>query len=223
MDRNTQLGAEIRPGRRRRSARQSMSFLPIDRSGLQALRASKIRGVQLAVVVDNKDGPDNPGYRVKLKLPWLNEQESTFWAWAAVPMGGSGRGTYMLPEIDDQVLVVFEHGDIDRPIVIGALWSKKQDPVEVNQGARRRGRRAQAAIALGRARHAQRLGQAQPWRTRRYRSRLDTSPPPCGDGPRGVTVAFPGPVGDFGNLVAEEIDRVVKARAACSALAIRRN
>jgi hypothetical protein len=44
-------------------------------------------------------------------------------------------------------------------------------------------------------------------------SRPDTSPPLRGDGPRGVTIAFPGPVGDFGNLIAEEIDRVVKARA----------
>src|SRR5262249_14292035 len=46
------------------------------------------------------------------------------------------RGTYVLPEIDDQVLVVFEHGDINRPIVIGALWSKKQEPVEVNQSGK---------------------------------------------------------------------------------------
>jgi uncharacterized protein involved in type VI secretion and phage assembly len=50
----------------------------------------------------------------------------------AVPMAGPERGTYVLPEIDDQLLVVFEHGDVDRPIVIGAVWSKKQEPVEVN-------------------------------------------------------------------------------------------
>jgi len=42
----------------------------------------------------------------------------------------------VLPEIDDQVLVVFEHSDINRPIVIGALWSKKQEPVEVNQSGK---------------------------------------------------------------------------------------
>jgi len=97
-----------------------------------AARPSKIRGVQLAIVVENADGGDNPGYRVKLRLPWLSDQDSTFWARIAVPMGGGGRGTYVLPEIDDQVLVVFEHGDIHRPIVVGALWSKKQEPVEIN-------------------------------------------------------------------------------------------
>src|SRR5919107_2374305 len=34
------------------------------------------------------------------------------------------------------VLVVFEHGDVNRPLVIGALWSKKQEPVEVNQSGK---------------------------------------------------------------------------------------
>ena len=116
---------------------QQPTIVPsVDRAMLQALRASKIRGVRLAIVADNKDGDSNPGYRVKLKLPWLNEQETTFWARIALPMAGPDRGTYVLPEIDDQVLVVFEHGDIDRPIVIGALWSKKQEPVEVNQSGK---------------------------------------------------------------------------------------
>ena len=97
------------------------------------LHVSKILGVHLAIVTDNKDGEGNPGYRVKVKLPGFSEQETTAWARIAVPMGGSGRGTYVLPEIDDQVLVVFEHGEISRPIVVGALWSKKQEPVEVNE------------------------------------------------------------------------------------------
>ena len=97
-----------------------------------ARHGMKIRGVWLAIVVDNKDGEGNPGFRVKLKLPWLNEQDTTYWARIAIPMAGADRGTYVLPEIDDQVLVVFEHGDIHRPIVIGTLWSKKQEPVEIN-------------------------------------------------------------------------------------------
>src|SRR5262245_36807663 len=113
-----------------------MNFLPMNGVSFAALANSKIRGVQLAIVVDNKDGNDNPGYRVKVKLPWLSEQETTFWARIAVPMAGPSRGTYVLPEIDDQVLVVFEHGDIHRPIVIGGLWSKKQEPVEVNQSGK---------------------------------------------------------------------------------------
>src|SRR5262245_46539541 len=102
----------------------------------RAARSSRILGVRPAIVVDNKDGNGNPGYRVKVKFPWLNEQETSFWARIAVPMGGSDRGTYVLPEIDDQVLVEFEHGDINRPIVVGSLWSRKQEPVEVNQSGK---------------------------------------------------------------------------------------
>ncbi|MBC7974847.1 MAG: hypothetical protein H7138_07650, partial [Myxococcales bacterium] len=113
-----------------------MTYLPIDRPMQAAQRSSKIRGVQLAIVVDNKDGEGNPGFRVKVKYPWLSEQEGSFWARIAIPMAGPERGTYVLPDPDDQLLVVFEHGDINRPIVIGALWSKKHEPVEVNQSGK---------------------------------------------------------------------------------------
>ncbi|HEU4611519.1 MAG TPA: phage baseplate assembly protein V, partial [Kofleriaceae bacterium] len=113
-----------------------MTLFPIDRVMPMALRAAKLRGVHLAIVVDNKDGGDNPGYRVKVKFPWMNDQETSYWARIAVPMAGGERGTYVLPETDDQLLVVFEHGDINRPIVIGALWSKKQEPVENNDSAK---------------------------------------------------------------------------------------
>jgi uncharacterized protein involved in type VI secretion and phage assembly len=88
--------------------------------------------VHLATVIDNKDGEGNPGFRVKVKFHWLQEQEKTYWARIAVPMAGAERGTYFLPELEDQILVVFEHGDINRPIMIGAVWNKKQEPVENN-------------------------------------------------------------------------------------------
>ena len=39
-----------------------------------------------------------------------------------------------LPEVDDEVLVGFEHGDIHRPYVIGALWNgKDQPPLQVSE------------------------------------------------------------------------------------------
>src|SRR5499426_3240007 len=111
-------------------------FPPIGNVMSQSTSAGKLRGVWLGIVVDNKEAEGNPGYRVKVKFPWLNDQETTFWARIAVPMAGTERGTYVLPEIDDQVLVVFEHGDVERPIVIGGVWNKKQEPVEVNDSAK---------------------------------------------------------------------------------------
>ena len=50
--------------------------------------------------------------------------------------GGSGRGAVWLPEIDDEVLVAFEHGDVRRPVVLGGLWNGTDTPppYEVDQG-----------------------------------------------------------------------------------------
>ena len=113
-----------------------MSFFKIDRVVPNSGRAAKMRGPRLAIVVDNKEGSDNPGFRVKVKYPWLSEQEQSFWARIAVPMGGKERGTYFLPEMDDQVVVVFEHGDIHKPIIIGSSWNQKQKPPEHNESGK---------------------------------------------------------------------------------------
>jgi uncharacterized protein involved in type VI secretion and phage assembly len=49
-------------------------------------------------------------------------------------MAGNGRGFYWLPEIDDEVLVAFEHGDINHPYVVGCLWNgKDQVPKPADQ------------------------------------------------------------------------------------------
>lgn len=88
--------------------------------------ASKITGVVVGLVTNNQD-PDNMG-RVKLKFPWLSGEEESNWARMAVPMAGNDRGVYFLPEVDDEVLVAFEHGDVHFPYVIGALWNGKDAP-----------------------------------------------------------------------------------------------
>jgi len=40
-------------------------------------------------------------------------------------MGGAGRGAFFMPEVNDEVLVAFEHGDLRFPVVIGMLWNGK--------------------------------------------------------------------------------------------------
>jgi uncharacterized protein involved in type VI secretion and phage assembly len=90
----------------------------------------RIYGVAIGLVTDNKD-PDGLG-RVKLKLPWLAEDAESAWARMATPMAGKERGTFYLPEVDDEVLVCFEHGDLDYPYVLGALWNGKDAPPETN-------------------------------------------------------------------------------------------
>jgi len=69
---------------------------------------SRFYGVAFAIVTNNKD-PDGLG-RVKLKLPWMADAAESDWARVVTPMAGAGRGFYCLPEVDDEVLVAFEHG-----------------------------------------------------------------------------------------------------------------
>src|SRR6185436_10757590 len=118
------------------SPEPTMTFFPIDRVMSRAQSGQKIRGVHLAIVVDNSEGDGNKGFQVKVKFPWMLEEEGTYWARIAIPMAGKERGTYFLPEPDDQLLVVFELGDINRPIVIGSVWSKQQEPVETNDSGK---------------------------------------------------------------------------------------
>jgi uncharacterized protein involved in type VI secretion and phage assembly len=50
------------------------------------------------------------------------------WARIAAPMSGPERGFFFLPEIDDEVLVAFEQGDLRFPYVLGFLWNGQQKP-----------------------------------------------------------------------------------------------
>jgi uncharacterized protein involved in type VI secretion and phage assembly len=91
---------------------------------------NRIFGVVIGIVTNNQD-PEGMG-RVKVRFPWLSERDESEWARTAVPMAGHDRGTYFLPEVEDEVLVAFEHGDIRFPYVLGALWNGKDQPPATN-------------------------------------------------------------------------------------------
>jgi uncharacterized protein involved in type VI secretion and phage assembly len=85
---------------------------------------------QLAVVpgvVTNNQDPDNLG-RVKVSFPWLTEGEESAWARLVTPVAGAQRGLFWLPEVGDEVLLAFEHGDPGRPYVLGGLWNGADTP-----------------------------------------------------------------------------------------------
>jgi uncharacterized protein involved in type VI secretion and phage assembly len=73
-------------------------------------------------IVTGNDDPDKQG-RVKLKFPWLDDQVETFWAPIAMPGAGPGYGLVWVPQVNDAVVVAFEQGDIQHPMVIGGLWN----------------------------------------------------------------------------------------------------
>ena len=90
----------------------------------------RVFGVMIGIVTNNQD-PDGLG-RVKLRFPWLSKEHESNWARVISPMAGNGRGLYVLPEVDDEVLVAFEHGRVDFPFVLGSLWNGKDKPPGAN-------------------------------------------------------------------------------------------
>jgi uncharacterized protein involved in type VI secretion and phage assembly len=93
-------------------------------------------GVYPALVSDVVD-PNNQG-RVKVRLHWSPDAGGSnyeVWARLATMMGGNNRGSWFIPDKDDEVLVAFEGGNPRRPYVVGALWNGKDDPPERMDGS----------------------------------------------------------------------------------------
>jgi len=93
-------------------------------------------GAYPALVSDIKD-PDGQG-RVKISLPWSPDTGSASyeaWARVATMMGGNNRGTWFIPDVNDEVLVTFLGGDSRNPCVIGGLWNGQDQPPQSMDGA----------------------------------------------------------------------------------------
>jgi uncharacterized protein involved in type VI secretion and phage assembly len=85
------------------------------------------RGISFATgIVTNNVDPAGMG-RVKVRFPMLSDLDSD-WCRLVSPMTGDGRGLFILPEIEDEVLVAFEGGGAGRPYVIGSLWNGQDAP-----------------------------------------------------------------------------------------------
>lgn len=93
-----------------------------------------INGVAIAIVRDNRD-PDGLA-RVRVSFPWHSRPDDTYWARLATLMTGKGYGTYFLPEVNDEVLVAFERGDLRFPYVMGSLWNGADKPPASNTDGR---------------------------------------------------------------------------------------
>ncbi len=81
-----------------------------------------------AIIVENVD-PDKRG-KVKVSYPWLKDGSDTIshWSRVALPFASKDAGFCFIPEIGDEVIVMFEDGNIETPIVIASLYSEKNPP-----------------------------------------------------------------------------------------------
>lgn len=85
-----------------------------------------VAGICIGVVTENDD-PEKMA-RVKVRYPWLADDAESFWARLAMPSAGKHHGFTWIPEVGDEVVVAFEHGDVAFPIVVGSLWNGTAPP-----------------------------------------------------------------------------------------------
>lgn len=86
----------------------------------------KYYGVTVGKVINPLD-PMMLG-RVQVQLPFIDSLDLSPWARIALPMAGMLHGTYFIPNLNDEVLVAFEHGDVNAPYIIGSLWNAMAPP-----------------------------------------------------------------------------------------------
>ena len=89
-------------------------------------RSRLAQGVVVGIVTNSKD-PENVG-RVKVKFPWLSSDEESTWAPILGIGAGAQRGLFILPEVNDEVLVAFANGDFNQPYVLGGVWNGTDKP-----------------------------------------------------------------------------------------------
>lgn len=93
--------------------------------------AGRVYEAVIGVVAEIKD--DASLCRIKVKIPVLPQGSEKTWfaTWVSLG-GGKDRGWFSLPEVNDEVLMMFEHGDFARPVIIGAMWNGKDKAIDAN-------------------------------------------------------------------------------------------
>lgn len=101
----------------------------------------KVQGVMIGKVKSIKDEESgskmhvNPEGRVFVIFPLLDEEQG-YWVPVATAMAGKERGTWLMPEENDEVVVAFADGDINHPYIIGFLWNGQAKPPEMDPNKR---------------------------------------------------------------------------------------
>ncbi len=88
----------------------------------------RISGVVVGIVKSLKD--ESGQGRIQLEFPHLPGGPKSGMAPVAAALAGKNRGAFLMPELEDEVLVSFEHGDINHPYIIGFLWNGVDKPPE---------------------------------------------------------------------------------------------
>ncbi|MEU2834750.1 VgrG-related protein [Streptomyces lavendulae] len=84
-------------------------------------------GLAIGTVAEVKEPDGQQSGAVRLRLPWLDPDYVTDWT-RTLQFGGTRGGGVISPDLEDEVLVGFEHGRLDRPFVLGGLYNTIDKP-----------------------------------------------------------------------------------------------
>lgn len=91
--------------------------------------AGWLQAAYLARVVSLDDPERRERVQVRLfAFDGPDDQDAPLWARVVCPFAGANRGAFFMPDVDDEVLVVFMNGDPRHPLVIGGLWNGASAP-----------------------------------------------------------------------------------------------
>lgn len=106
---------------------------------LQIPHPGLFTGGYLAEVI-SLDDPDNRA-RVQIRVfnfDGVDGHDGPIWARVACAFAGDDRGAFLLPDVGDEVMVVFVNGDPRAPVIVGGLWNGNSTAPETISGGRNR-------------------------------------------------------------------------------------
>ncbi len=122
---------------------------PDIRPPLAAGTLPPIEGLHVGIVTKLGEDPDGE-HRIQVRLPMVDPSEEGVWARISTLDAGEERGTFFLPEIEDEVVVGFLHGDARQPIVLGMMHSSaKPAPLEASDDNHEKAYYSRSKIIMG--------------------------------------------------------------------------
>lgn len=110
-------------------------------------QSSSIQGLQVGLVTNIEDRDGN--YRVKVKLPMVDNKAEGLYARVATLDAGKNRGTFFRPELDDEVVLGFMNDDPSSPVILGMMHSSaKPSPFEPEKKNNKKGYVSRSEIKL---------------------------------------------------------------------------